>query len=154
MGDPDGDRPRYEGTAAELAAAIEPFVIKVKFLAYPEKLTSPVDKQVILAQSSLLKCLKDLQDNLSFSQASMLEAYKVIGESKNKVWQLPPDQLEDWAQTVAKRTRAMCRHLQQALCRNQVIPKLLHALPWLRPAAGAPEEPAAGAPEEPAAGAP
>eukprot|EP00972_Heterocapsa_arctica_P052521 7726242-Heterocapsa_arctica.AAC.1 len=108
MADDEGDelRTRYVGTAEALADTMEPFVNKVKFITYPEKLSSPVDKQVIVAHGSLLQSLKGLQNNLSFSQANMIEAFKIIGKTKNEVWQLPAVQLEDWTDTVAKRTRA------------------------------------------------
>lgn len=134
MADPeagDDGRARFAGSIADLAETLEPYVTKLKFLSYTEKLEGPVERKVIVAQQDMLNALRTLQPNLAFPQEKTRDAFKVLAAGKNTIWQLTDSQLEDWSSTMARRTRAMCRHLQQALTKNVTKPKWLMAMAWV-----------------------
>ena len=130
----EDSRPRYHGSVEDLVAAIKPFVTKLKWLQYGEDPKSKVMMPVIVAHTFFLKALYDLQENLAFLQSSTKATFLSIGRTMNDTWQLSDTDLDDWAETMAKRTRTMCRHLQTSMSRVP-RPKWTTSLSWLPPPA-------------------
>lgn len=115
--DAEARRKRYRGEIKQLERIIEPFVTKLKWCAYAKD-NEKTDPKTLVAHGELLENLYKEQPNMAFKQATMLLVFMDIGQRKNNIWGLPEDELRDWASTMAKRVRLMCRHVMQAKIRK------------------------------------
>eukprot|EP00969_Alexandrium_andersonii_P311090 13745866-Alexandrium_andersonii.AAC.1 len=67
--------------------------------------------EVLVANRAWLIQLRAAHANLSFSQSVVTRAFRTLVKP---AWDLSPSECLDWSETMGRRVRAACRHLQQA----------------------------------------
>jgi hypothetical protein len=80
---------------------------------------SPVKAEVIVAKKAMIRELKAEQENLSFVQETMVEAFGALLTDLNSGWGLPltDEELQGWPVAQAWKVRTVCRHVGQAMGR-------------------------------------
>eukprot|EP00972_Heterocapsa_arctica_P013029 1914583-Heterocapsa_arctica.AAC.1 len=77
----------FQGTAADVAAAVGPHVVRADFFEYPEKVTDDMIIQKILKVRRLLwRALHGLNDNFSFQPSKLREAMAIIWDEQRHTW--------------------------------------------------------------------
>eukprot|EP00969_Alexandrium_andersonii_P354690 15442749-Alexandrium_andersonii.AAC.1 len=121
-----GKRPRYSGPVCHVVGRLEPFVTGRCWLAYKAECDGdknstrqpPLQTGELLRQWGVIKSLRELQNNMCFTQDTMVQAYREVEANKSGTLELKDDQKEDWINTMARRTRLLLRHAQRGLERS------------------------------------
>ena len=116
------ERPRFSGTAEQLADAIAPSALSAVWLQYPEDCkTARLNMNVLRRHRRLLQALTRLMASLSFRKRDLEQAMSIVRERRSPNWGIALRDHEhgDWDATMAKRLRCMCRHLSQARSRRR-----------------------------------
>ena len=111
-------RSRLHGDAADAAAILSSFAGSPSWFVYPESAKKSIHKKTLLQFRALFKSLHGLQPNLSFTQKIMERAVEL---NQREEWHLSAEEAISQKQVVAKRFRAACRHLPQALLRKHPL---------------------------------
>ena len=114
------ERSRFRGTASEVRDVVAPFVTSVTWLCYAEQPGQQIDRVSVQKHWPMLEALAKLQPNLCFNQSLVEAVFEQIAEDRKEEWsvRLYPSEWGDWAKTMARRLRCMCRHTQQAGVKN------------------------------------
>ena len=109
-------RQRYNGDDATLALALcpkTPADIRYVEPAHSDKLVGRLDKQALIRNAPMLRRLRALQSNLSFTTLQMVAACEL--NAVTPAWGLSAAQVSDYKVAIAGRVRLMLRHCSQAL---------------------------------------
>ena len=115
----DSGRPRFSGSDASLLAVLKEHASGPSFCRYDERTQvrgGSVNGESIKKHGPLLKSLLGLQDSLCFNRSQLQRVLLQIGEEKlsSGKWEMMENELADWAETLTKRIRNMCRDLREA----------------------------------------
>ena len=145
-------RPRAQVQAKDLATLLRPYCAGVTWLQYAEAFADAVDPSKVTKHKDLLHALQGAQGNLLFKQKDMAEAFLDIARERTQVgdWDLREAEAHDWAVTMGRRVRAMCRHVAQAIVKSPRTPwlRLLELPPAASGTPAVPAQVAAPVPEE------
>ena len=131
-------RRRYNGTADEFVAAIEPLVAAKGrvFLVYdesPKASSTRIDKTLLKQASRYLHVLWGLQHNHSFCRTLVESAMTLLIEKYAEPWGMRSEEhKKDWVETMTRRTMNACRAVQQVALKPKV-PSWATTLPWMLP---------------------
>jgi len=108
-------RPRFSGSAEELAQILAPFVKTANWLKYGEKFArSPVQVPTLVAHKVLIQTLTSACNNLAFTKETVTAAFNIIAAEK-KFSVLSKDTLiTDWCDVMCAQVRTLCRHVAHA----------------------------------------
>ena len=109
-------RPRFQDVAA-LVGVLKRFVTRPDFIHYEPNLVSKLNHKALVGSRDLLVALRDLNPGLSFTQKMMKVALSQVYKEQ---WALSDEQRKRWEDVIAKRVRAMCRHLSQSARRPPI----------------------------------
>ena len=116
--DAEGIRPRFGGSAEELANIVKPYASVVGWLQYGEKTASPVQQTVLVAHAQMFSELFEASGTRAFTKLVCTQMFEIILD-QNKYPELPTQELKDmWVEANTKRFKLMCRHLAQAKLRK------------------------------------
>ena len=111
-------RNRFDGSYADLQAALGPFVTHSAWLQYPDKANDKVRPDILVAHKSMVRSLTQLSANLSFSRKQFESVFQILREENEFQEISDPEFGEDWVQTMCRRLRMVCRHTAQARLRK------------------------------------
>ena len=126
-------RSRFTGSPEELAAIIAPHCTSASWLRYDEAeqvSAAKLDARAVRAHAPLLAKLRDVQSNLSFCKKLMGDAMAIVVRERQLEWRLNDDDARDWAETMTRRLRNMCRGTHQSCSRGKPPPWTAN-LPWM-----------------------
>ena len=106
---PNDPRPRYEGDAETLAAAILPSTTNAGWLHYSTEMKDKIDVARIRTHAALIQRLYLLQQNLSFTKTQVEAAMEIVLLQSH--FRLADKHSASWVKVTALRMRAMCRHV-------------------------------------------
>ena len=109
-------RVRFTSSEDDVALALSAVVDKWSFLKYPTSLKAKPDKKTLVETRLIWVTLQTCQQNLCFSQQTMVNIMLKLAELGQ--WRHPPQNLQEWANVMASRVRAGCRHIQQSRRRS------------------------------------
>jgi hypothetical protein len=111
-------RSRYSGSADDLAAVISRHVKSPTHFVYDES-GGPADVKKLTKHAVFIRDLIVAQKNLSFTQIGMAAAVAQVQNSNGWTSSFKDDgEATHHATTVAKRIRAACRHVSQAMSKK------------------------------------
>ncbi len=123
-----GKRTRFSSDGQGVAGGLVGLIDTHNFLPYSERLTDNINRAGILRNKALFQCLRDSQSNLSFSQTAMEGILRTVA-SKSPVLHFKTEaDASDWVVTMARRTRAACRHIEQARVKKPEVRMVEDAL--------------------------
>jgi hypothetical protein len=106
-------RKRFEGDHEELLETLRPFVKHVGWLQYGDKPSFPVNSAILVGHKIMIRAITAICPNLAFTDTQCIAAFRQLADSG--FTQLHNDDLkEDWAQTMTKRFKIVCRHVAQS----------------------------------------
>ena len=106
---PNDPRPRYEGDAETLAAAILPSATNAGWLHYSTDMKDKIDVARIRTHAALIRRLYLLQANLSFTKTQVEAAMQIVLLKGH--FSLADKHRVSWVKVTAQRMRVMCRHV-------------------------------------------
>ena len=94
--------------------------------------TSSIHPNLLAPLDDLWRKLKKEQANLSLHQSELEAVFKPL---THDAWRLTAGDILDWTETMGKRVRCACRHIQQAASKktcprwvqNLIVPDAVHA---------------------------
>lgn len=119
-----GQRSRFGGSAAEMAAILSPFVASRSWLRYSESPVIAKAKTIpttIAQHHDLLERLYRQQENLSFKETTVRDAFKKVLSDKGGFGMSPGEQ-KDWVATMSLRLRNTLRAVAQGLLKRPDTP--------------------------------
>ena len=127
-------RSRFDGTPADLAAAIGTIAKKRSFLQYDEAektQQAKTDPQRIADAAPLLAVLHDLHSGLSFPKSVVTNALEILIKENASVpeWSLKPEHIQDYKLTMCRRILNLCRCTSQGMVKHPGC-KWVQNLPW------------------------
>ena len=109
--------------------ALQPYAVKPNFITYPKNRTDAIRPDLIVAHREMLRSIRRVAPNMSFSQSTLVSALADIHEKRfaaqHPGWNVAPNEVETWSQHVALQLRAMFRHVSQAVVKKSTAT-------WLR----------------------
>ena len=113
-------RARYDGPVAETAAVLSPAYASPGWRKHAERGQGKgaVNGKAIMAAADVFRKLRGLHETWAFSQSMMQAACEQVLEAKNSEWCLAGKCLKEQPEVLAKRLRAACRHLSQAVMKG------------------------------------
>ena len=102
-----------------------PFVTGKSWLTYPESLTAPVVPTLLSGHARLLRALDAAGALAPWAQQALQAVFVVVLSRIDGRLGLQPEQEADWASTMARRMRAMLRHVLQARVKSPRVPWLV-----------------------------
>jgi hypothetical protein len=130
----DSSRSRFTGTAETLAAVLSKHITKVDSLKYDDDFSKArVQPHLVLKHTPLWEDCHDLCENLSFTQSTAKQAFKIVRETHD--FKLTDKDSRDWDTTLATRLRAQGKHINSAQIRN-INTKWLRNFSWIKHALG------------------
>ena len=98
---------------------------------YREKITKgAADPERIKASTPLLLALRRVSP-LPITHRAAVQALQAVAEARQGEWKMKPDEVDDWANALARRLRAMLRDIQQAMLKIRAGHSKCPA--WARP---------------------
>lgn len=130
-------RPRFQGQAADLAAALSPHCNTTSWLRYDESKTvqnTKVMPREIEKAHSILLAAHNLDPNLNFSRRLVRDAISILTEEKLTagVFKLKECDRESYLQVMTIRFMNIMRAVSQSLKKGRTA-KWVQALPWITP---------------------
>ena len=102
---------RLRGNGELLLEILKAHVTSKNFIKYGNEMNKFTrDQKSIETHQRLLKDVKVIAPNMSFSQKLVKNILHEIGNKKKVEWELSDDELEDWAEECAKRLRTLFTH--------------------------------------------
>ena len=89
------------------------------WLKYPEDMAAKLNIPMMKRHAALVRRLHSLAPNMSFTQAAMESAMRVLLERRGDEWRLEQTYHAEWVKVNALRVRVMCRHVANALCKQK-----------------------------------
>jgi hypothetical protein len=113
-------RDRFSKGTDEVHDVLAKFATSPWWLKYPEHEKAGIQKSTVSAHAGMVKELKIIQPNLSFTKVVLQRAFRriVIGETAT-AWPLTDEEREDWAVKMEKRVKVLCRHVSQGLLKGK-----------------------------------
>jgi hypothetical protein len=129
-------RPRWSGSAAEMAAALRPHVERDgrSFIKYDEAKNvhqTILDKPKIVQYQKVILSCRALCPRLIFTKKIVAAAFKLLATDFEQKWKFSTEQSTDWQQTMILRLTNMLSQVHAAEEKNN-LPKWLKELSWHR----------------------
>jgi hypothetical protein len=109
-------RDRGSKSSDEVHDVLAKFATSPWFLKYPENEKAGIQKSTVTNHAAMVKELKVIQPNLSFTKQVLQRSLRNIASSDTAAtWPLTDTEREDWAVKMEKRVKVLCRHVSQGL---------------------------------------
>ena len=128
-------RPRYGGSAEDLAAALTPFAREfgrsfIKWGEEAEVSQSKLYKDHVARAGAIAAAARQLQENLSFSKKIMEQAVSIVCEEHREAWHLKESDVPDYITTISRRLRNAFYHIMQGQRKKKQPDWFLEHMPW------------------------
>jgi hypothetical protein len=129
-------RPRYGGSAEDLAAALTPFAREfgrsfIKWGEEAEVSQSKLYTDHVARAGAIAATARQLQENLSLSKKIMEQAVSIVCEEHKEAWHLEESDVPDYITTISRRLRNALYHIMQGQRKKKQPDWFLEHMPWV-----------------------